>query len=129
MSQKSAYLNYLCARSQASPSPAPISVDEVIYFHEDDARTAVVTGGGEQKISTPLSELQPMLDPVKFRQVRRSTIVNITRIESITRTDRNLLMLKFRESNECITVDQPFCSQFLNHEDRHLFSLVGEIRE
>ncbi|MDH4164266.1 MAG: LytTR family transcriptional regulator [Nitrospirota bacterium] len=110
MSQKSAYLHYVSAGSTGNTAPIP--VDEVICFRADDACTKVVTGSGELRIHTPLSELQPMLDPRMFRQAQRSTVVNLSRVESMTWTDHDHLVIKFKELDKTITVCQPYCTQF-----------------
>ena len=110
MKQRSSYLLYVCAGAQNNTGPIP--VDEVIYFRADDANTTVVTGKGEQRIRTPLHELLAMLDPEKFWQVHRSTVVNIARIETVNREDQDHLVVKFKERDECITVGHPFCQQF-----------------
>jgi DNA-binding LytR/AlgR family response regulator len=111
MKQRSSYLLYVSAGAQNNAGPIP--VDEVIYFRADDANTTVVTGNGEHRIRTPLHELLAMLDPEKFWQVHRSTVVNIACIETVKREDQNHLVVKFKERDECITVGHPFCLQFL----------------
>jgi DNA-binding LytR/AlgR family response regulator len=110
MKQRSSYLLYVCAGAQNNAGP--ILVDEVIYFRAEDANTTVVTGNGEHRIRTPLHELFAMLDPEKFWQVHRSTVVNIARIETVKREDQDHLVVKFKERDECITVGHPFCQQF-----------------
>jgi DNA-binding LytR/AlgR family response regulator len=108
MNQRSNYLHYVYAGQQG-----PIPVDEVIYFRADDANTTVVTGKGELRIRTPLYELLAMLDPEKFWQVHRSTVVNIARIETVKREDQDHVEVRFKGRDECITVGHPFCQQFL----------------
>jgi DNA-binding LytR/AlgR family response regulator len=94
----------------------PILVDEVVYFSSGDRHTTVVTGAGEHRISTPLNELLALLDPDTFWQVNRSTIVNIARIETVTQEDQDHLVVKFKGRDECVTVGQPFCRQFLKQQ-------------
>lgn len=112
MSNRFVYLHYLYTES-ASLTSLPIAVDDVIYFQSDDAHTAVVTSRGRVQIHTPLHELIALLDPRQFRQVQRSTVVNVDRIESVTRTDRDQVAVKLKERDECFVVNQPFCNQFL----------------
>ena len=111
MKQRSSYLLYVCAGAQNNAGP--ILVDEVIYFRAEDANTTVVTGNGEHRIRTPLHELFAMLDPEKFWQVHRSTVVNVSRIEAVTPEGRDHVVLKLKERDESITVCHPFCRQFL----------------
>jgi len=110
MNQRSNYLHYVYAGQQNNVGPIP--VDEVIYFRADDANTTVVTGKGEHRLRTPLHELFAMLDPEKFWQVHRSTVVNIARIETVKRTDQDHVVVRFKGRDECITVGRPFCQQF-----------------
>jgi len=110
MKQRSAYLHYVCTGEQKNAGPIP--VDEVLYFRADDANTTVVTGKGEHMIRTPLNELFAMLDPEKFWQVHRSTIVNIARIETVKREGEDHVVVRFKGRDECFTVGHPFCQQF-----------------
>jgi len=113
MKRKRAYLHSLCAGPQSGTRP--ITVDEVIYFRAGGTYTAVVTKKGEQRIGTPLTELLALLDPEKFWQVHRSTVVNVSRIEAVTPEGRDHVVLKLKERDESITVGHPFCRQFLEH--------------
>jgi DNA-binding LytR/AlgR family response regulator len=110
MMRRHPYLHHVCATSQDGVSRIP--VDEVFYFSAGGSHTTVVTGTEEHRISTPLAELLALLDPEKFLQVHRSTVVNVDRIENVIRQDQDQLVLKFKGRDECITVDQPFCRQF-----------------
>lgn len=110
MKRRPPYLHHVCARVQDGVCRIP--VDEVFYFRAGGSHTTVVTGTGEHRISTPLPELLALLDPEKFLQVHRSTVVNVDRIENVTRHDQEQLVLKFKGRDECITVGHPFCRQF-----------------
>jgi len=54
-----------------------IPVSEVVYFQASDKYVSVVTAEQEALIRVPLKELLPQLDPVQFRQINRSTVVNL----------------------------------------------------
>jgi DNA-binding LytR/AlgR family response regulator len=110
MKRRTPYLHHVCAGSQDGECRIPVS--EVFYFSSSGSHTTVVTGTGEHRISTPLSELLALLDPEKFVQVHRSTVVNVDRIDNVIRQDQDHLVLKFEGRDECITVDQPYCRQF-----------------
>ena len=60
-----------------------VLVDEVIYFHADQKYTTVVTADGEALLRTPLRELLPRLDPATFKQIHRSTIVNLDLVKEV----------------------------------------------
>lgn len=112
MKGRTSYLHYVVCPGQKG-GVCPILVDEVIYFSGSDTHTTVVTGAGEHQISTPLYELYAMLDPKKFWQVHRSTVVNIAHIETVKQEAQDRLMVKFKERDECMMVGHPFCQQFL----------------
>src|SRR5690606_14235129 len=57
-----------------------VLVDDVAYFRADHKYTTVVTAEGEALLRTPLRELLPRLDPAHFKQIHRSTIVNLKAI-------------------------------------------------
>ena len=111
MKRRSNYLHYVGCPGQQG-ALCPILVDEVIYFSGGDGHTTVVTGTGEHRISTPLSEFLALLDPDTFRQANRSTIVNIAHIETVRQEEQDHLVVKLKERKECITVDHPFCGHF-----------------
>jgi DNA-binding LytR/AlgR family response regulator len=111
MKRRSSYLHSVVCPGQQGDM-CPILVDEVVYFSGGDRHTTVVTGAGEHRISTPLNELLTLLDPDTFWQVNRSTIVNIARIKTVEQQERDHLVVKLKERDECITVDHPFCRQF-----------------
>src|SRR5215470_17137416 len=54
-----------------------IAVDDVLYFNASDKYTRVVTAEGEALIRTALTDLAKELDPDRFVQIHRSTIVNM----------------------------------------------------
>lgn len=94
-------LKRLSARP-AAPSAAPplawltassgretrlIALDEVAYFQADQKYTTVMTAAGEAILRTPLRELLDVLDPQVFKQIHRSTIVNMQAVASVVRED------------------------------------------
>src|SRR5207237_233947 len=62
-----------------------IPVEEVLFFQSDEKYTRVVTCDGEALIRKPIKELLDELDPEKFWQVHRATIVNVDYIASVKR--------------------------------------------
>ena len=75
-----------------------IDVDDVVYFQSDTKYTRVVLAQSEALIRTPLKDLAAELDPDRYWQVHRSTIVNLGHVASILREDaeRQFVMLKSR---------------------------------
>jgi DNA-binding LytR/AlgR family response regulator len=62
-----------------------IPVADVLWFEAQDKYVAVVTRDARALVRMPLSELLPRLDPDRFTQVHRSTVVAVDAIESIRR--------------------------------------------
>ncbi|WHI47972.1 LytTR family DNA-binding domain-containing protein [Microbulbifer sp. VAAF005] len=62
-----------------------IASDEVSAFVAEDKYTTVYSEQGQHIIRTPLKELLSQLNPDLFWQVHRSTIVNVKRIQKISR--------------------------------------------
>jgi DNA-binding LytR/AlgR family response regulator len=91
-----------------------IPVDEVAYFRSDEKYTTVVTAGGEALIRKPLRELLEVLDPASFKQIHRSTIVNMKAIDAITRDDNGRGTLRLRNRPETLPVSHTYMPLFRN---------------
>ncbi len=64
-----------------------IQLDDVAYFQADHKYTVVMTAEGESVLRTSLRELLDVLDPQAFKQIHRSTIVNMKAVASVIRED------------------------------------------
>ncbi|HVF64930.1 MAG TPA: LytTR family DNA-binding domain-containing protein [Casimicrobiaceae bacterium] len=75
-----------------------IAVSDVVYFQSDTKYTRVVLKESEALIRTPLKDLVADLDPDKFWQVHRSTLVNLDQVAGVLREDaeRQFVLLKSR---------------------------------
>lgn len=73
-----------------------IPVPDVVYFQAIDKYVNVVTADAEALIRVPLKELLPQLDSAQFRQVSRSTVVNMGCVTSAARDDLGKVMLTLR---------------------------------
>ncbi|TAK39084.1 MAG: response regulator transcription factor [Lysobacteraceae bacterium] len=91
-----------------------VLVDEVAYFRADNKYTTVVTAEGEALLRTPIRELLGMLDPAHFKQIHRSTIVNLKAIAGITRDDSGRGVVRLKSRPETLLVSQPFMALFRN---------------
>lgn len=93
-----------------------VRVEDVVYFESDSRYTRVVytdaDGDGEVLIRTPLKELIAQLDPAKFWQIRRSTIVNHRHITSAVRIDEGNMALSLRGRSEKLPVSRHFQGLF-----------------
>ena len=91
-----------------------LMVDDVAYFQADNKYTTVMTAEGESLLRTPLRELLDSLDAATFKQIHRSTIVNMKAVASVSRDDTGRGRLKLKNRPETLTVSQPFMSLFRN---------------
>ena len=122
-----ALLRHLSARAMPSSKPPLvwitasagkdtrlIMVDDVAYFQADNKYTTVMTAEGESLLRTPLRELLDSLDAATFKQIHRSTIVNMKAVTSVSRDDTGRGRLKLKNRPETLTVSQPFMTLFRN---------------
>ena len=91
-----------------------VLVDDVAYFRADNKYTTVVTAEGEALLRTPIRDLLAALDPTVFKQVHRSTIVNLKAIAGVTRDDTGRGILRLKSRPETLVVSQPFMALFRN---------------
>ncbi|WP_140909456.1 LytR/AlgR family response regulator transcription factor [Cognatiluteimonas lumbrici] len=91
-----------------------ILVDDVAYFRAADKYTTVVTAEGEALLRTPIRELLTLLDPAVFKQVHRSTIVNLHAVAAVTRDDAGRGTLRLKTRPETLVVSQPYMALFRN---------------
>ena len=66
-------------------------IDEVLCFEAADKYVRVLTADREHLIRTSLRELLPQLDPQRFWQVHRGTIVNLDAVSGVLREDPSLM--------------------------------------
>ena len=89
-----------------------VLVEDVAYFRADNKYTTVVTAEGEALLRTSIRELVGMLDPALFKQIHRSTIVNLKAIAGITRDDAGRGIVRLKSRPETLLVSQPFMALF-----------------
>jgi DNA-binding LytR/AlgR family response regulator len=73
-----------------------IDVADVLFFHADDKYTSVRTAQAEHLIRTTITELASQLDPQRFAQVHRSTIVNLDHLAGTRRDEMSRLFVRIR---------------------------------
>jgi DNA-binding LytR/AlgR family response regulator len=91
-----------------------IMVDDIAYFQSDTKYTVVMTADGEALLRKPIRELLEVLDPAVFRQIHRSTIVNLKAIASIARDEMGRGVVRLKNRPETLAVSQPFMALFRN---------------
>jgi DNA-binding LytR/AlgR family response regulator len=89
-----------------------IPVEEVLFFQSDDKYTRVVTTEAESLIRKPIRELLDELDPAKFWQIHRATIVNVDHIASVKRGIKDQAEIALRGHGETLIVSRAFTHLF-----------------
>jgi DNA-binding LytR/AlgR family response regulator len=91
-----------------------ILIDDVAYFKADDKYTVVATAEGEALIRKPIRELLEALDPALFKQLHRSTIVNLKAVAGITRDDSGRGTMRLKNRPETLPVSLTYMPLFKN---------------
>lgn len=89
-----------------------IDVASVLFFHADDKYTCVQTAAGEYLIRTTITELASQLDPERFQQIHRSTIVNLEHLESTRRDELSRLFVRVRGRGAEMPVSRAYVHLF-----------------
>jgi DNA-binding LytR/AlgR family response regulator len=86
-------------------------VSAVTFFRAEDKYTTVALVGRELIIRTSLKELLPQLDPARFWQIHRSTIVNVAFIDRAVHEDGELYLL-IKGRDEKLSVSRAWRHRF-----------------
>ena len=89
-----------------------IMVEDIAYFQSDTKYTVVMTAAGEALLRKPIRELLDVLDPAMFKQIHRSTIVNLRAVASVTRDEAGRGVIRLKTRPETLFVSQPFMALF-----------------
>ncbi len=89
-----------------------IPVDEVLFFVSDEKYTRVQTAQVEALIRKPIKELVDELDPQRFWQIRRSTLVNVKAIAEVSRDFRGRQIVQVRGHPEKLEVSRSYTGLF-----------------
>ncbi len=89
-----------------------IPVEEVLFFQSDEKYTRVVTAEAESLIRKPIRELLDELDPAKFWQIHRATIVNVDHIASVRRGLKDQAEIALKGHGETLVVSRNFTHLF-----------------
>lgn len=89
-----------------------IPVDDVLFFHADDKYTVVQTATQEHLIRTPIFELVGQLDPDRFWQVHRSTVINLDHLAGTRRDEQSRLFVRVRGQSRELPVSRAYVHLF-----------------
>lgn len=81
---------------------------DVLFFKAQDKYTTVQCADKEYIMNTPIKKLLEQLDPDKFVQVHRNAIVNLSKIDKLSRSFTGKLEIKFNNCKEKVTVSRPY---------------------
>ena len=89
-----------------------VPLEEVLYFEAADKYVRVLTGQHEYLIRTPLKELLPQLDPQRFWQVHRGTVVRSDAIDTVSRDEAGKMHLTLRGRKDKLAVSRLYAQLF-----------------
>ncbi len=89
-----------------------VPMEKILYLEAADKYVRAVTAAQEYWVRVSLKELLPQLDPDRFWQVHRSTVVNIDAVLRAQRLENGNLSLQLRERPEKITVSRVHAARF-----------------
>ena len=89
-----------------------IAVNDVVYFQSDAKYTRVVLAQSEALIRTPLKDLVAELDPERFWQIHRSTVVNLDWVASVLREDAERQFVILKNRTEKLPISRQFTHLF-----------------
>lgn len=89
-----------------------IAVADVLYFQSDTKYTRVVLAQSEALIRTPLKDLLSGLDPDRFWQVHRSTVVNLDHVAGVLREDAERQFVLLKNRPEKLAISRQFTHLF-----------------
>jgi DNA-binding LytR/AlgR family response regulator len=105
-----AYLQWI--KASVGQSVRLIPVDEVVYLRSDEKYTLVVWQGGEALIRKTIRELADELDPARFVQIHRSSIVNLRHVAQVQRGANETADVHLRGRPEVLPVSRSYLHVF-----------------
>ncbi|MEK8030552.1 LytTR family DNA-binding domain-containing protein [Ideonella sp. DXS29W] len=107
---KPAYLKWI--QATVGQSIQMIPVEEVLFFISDEKYTRVQTPQVEALIRKPIKELVDELDPERFWQIHRSTLVAVNAIAAVTRDFRGRQIVAVKGHSQKLEVSRSYTHLF-----------------
>ena len=98
------YLSWL--QASVGQTIQMVAVEDVLYCVSDEKYTRVQTAQQEFLIRKPIKELVDELDPAKFWQIHRSTLVNVKAIAGVVRDERGRQAVAVKGRSEKLQVSR-----------------------
>jgi len=89
-----------------------VPVGDVLYFEAADKYVRVITAEREHLIRTALRDLVPRLDPARFWQIHRGTVVRADAIDTALRDEAGKVTLVLRGRRERLQVSRLYSHRF-----------------
>jgi DNA-binding LytR/AlgR family response regulator len=89
-----------------------LNVDEVYYFQAADKYTRVVCKKNEELIRTSIKQLIQSLDPERFWQIHRATIVSVENIKQASRSFTGRYRVHLKNHTDLLTVSRTYGHRF-----------------
>lgn len=89
-----------------------VPVEALIYLEAADKYVRAVTATQEYWVRISLRELLPQLDPDRFWQIHRGTVVNIDAVARVQRLENGTAVLTLRERPETLTASRVHAARF-----------------
>jgi DNA-binding LytR/AlgR family response regulator len=89
-----------------------VPIADVLYFEAADKYIRVLTAKAEYLIRTPLKELLQQLDSQTFWQIHRGTVVRVTAIHTVQRSEEGKLTLTLHGSPDKLAVSRLYSHLF-----------------
>ena len=105
-----AYLRWV--RASVGELTHQIPVEQVLFFHADDKYTCVRTAQAEHLIRTAITDLAAQLDPQRFVQVHRSTLINLDQLAGTRRDEASRLWLRMHGHAHELPVSRAYVHLF-----------------
>jgi DNA-binding LytR/AlgR family response regulator len=99
-------------KASVGPNLKLIPVDEVHYLRSDEKYTLVAWSGGDALIRRPIRELIEELDPDRFVQIHRSTIVNLRCVAQVIRGPNETAEVQLKSRPELLAVSRTYLHVF-----------------
>lgn len=90
----------------------PLDPNEILYLQAERKYTIAVLADGQVLMRHGISEVQTNLDEALFKQVHRSTIVNMKRVDFMRRDEMGRFRIHLKGRPETLVVSKPFEQQF-----------------
>jgi len=99
-------------RASHGSSTHIIPVEDILYLQSDEKYTLVRTAAHEYLIRSSILELASQLDPQRFWQVHRGTLINVDHLLSTRRDDNARLLLRMRGHERELPVSRAYVHLF-----------------